>query len=578
MDPLAAALAAQAVAGAQLAMDEAVLSLGASLPALQAQLSVGDVVAATVLPPQGGSDLLSFLGQTVRAQLPAGIDPGQALALQVTGFTNSAVIVKNLGTIDPQHPIPTVDVQLPAPGSSTPPPAGPASVVPASLSEQAAASTPPPAATPGAVAPPREVFVAASVQPPAAPPPSPGEGAGPAAVRTDIEARIDLMRAAASAPRPAPPPSAPPPAAQSATARGDLPGRLPSPPPIVLSGSARTPQPGAAREVPATPEGALLARLRVPATPTTLAAARAMEQATTTLTKAYQRLEAVLGRTPESAPPALRSFLGFISRLDLRSTAALPEQIAAFVSDVVDGSEAKIAQAVRAWLAVEPPTDPVEEPPPSAPGAASAPALAATPSVTPAQVTSAAAVATERSVALAFDAKTVMAAALASDASSPALAGALRDALTATTAVQLNVLQAQANDPSSIVLALPAYFHANGEPVHLRIARDAPDGSRRAMDGDNFHIAFVLDTATMGTVAIDVQTVGRAVTVDVRTERAAAADRFRSSFGDLRARLERLRYRIAAAGAGVAPALGAQPTPVAPETPPARRSFWDMRA
>ena len=88
LDPLAA-LAAQAVANAQAAMDQAVLSLGVDVAVLQAQVNVGEVIAATVLPPQGGTDLLSFLGQTVTAQIPPGINPGETMLLQVTGFTNS---------------------------------------------------------------------------------------------------------------------------------------------------------------------------------------------------------------------------------------------------------------------------------------------------------------------------------------------------------------------------------------------------------------------------------------------------------------------------------------------------------
>jgi hypothetical protein len=123
LDPLAA-LAAQAVANAQAAMDQAILSLGADVAALQAQVNVGEVIAATVLPPQGGTDLLSFLGQTVAAQIPPGINPGETLLLQVTGFTNSTVTVRNLGTIDPQNPIPTVNPEL-----APPPTDGPQSAV-----------------------------------------------------------------------------------------------------------------------------------------------------------------------------------------------------------------------------------------------------------------------------------------------------------------------------------------------------------------------------------------------------------------------------------------------------------------
>jgi hypothetical protein len=119
LDPLAA-LAAQAVVNAQAAIDAATLSLGADVATLQAQVNVGDVIAATVLPPQAGTDLLSFLGQTVAAQIPPGIDPGETLLLQVTGFTNSTVTVRNLGTIDPENPIPTVNPDLTPPVTDGP--------------------------------------------------------------------------------------------------------------------------------------------------------------------------------------------------------------------------------------------------------------------------------------------------------------------------------------------------------------------------------------------------------------------------------------------------------------------------
>jgi predicted phage tail protein len=61
----------------------------------------------------------------------------------------------------------------------------------------------------------------------------------------------------------------------------------------------------------------------------------------------------------------------------------------------------------------------------------------------------------------------------------------------------------------------------------------------------------VLDTAHHGTVAIDLVTVGRDVTVDVRTESAPAMRAFRDALGTLTARLESLRYRVASAGASV---------------------------
>jgi hypothetical protein len=195
-------------------------------------------------------------------------------------------------------------------------------------------------------------------------------------------------------------------------------------------------------------------------------------------------------------------------------------------------------------------------------------------------VVGAAAQAAERVAAMDYDVKSAILAMIAGTGAngSPQLAGALREALTATTALQLNVLVAQNNDARTITIPLPAYFYEGGEPVHLQISRDAPK-SKNPMDADNFHIAFILDTKSLGTVAIDLQTVGRAVSVDVKTQANVAADRFRSTLGDLRSRLEGLHYRISAIGAGIAPPSGAEsPQSARPSAPPERKSFWDTRA
>lgn len=632
LDPLAA-LAAQAVANAQAAMDEAVLSLNLGDAAvLQAQVNVGEVIAATVLPPQGGTDLLSFLGQTVTAQIPPGIHPGETLLLQVTGFTNSAVIVKNLGTLDPNNPIPTVNVELPAPAPGAPqsavltttiPPATTnASSPPSSPASQPAAAPLPTASTPAAaappappvyVAPPREVFVAASVRPNA-----PAERAEQTVAQvvaqiedeaanagSDVEARLALSRASAPPPPPQVPtaPQAPasPPAATAATPPARIiPQTFPVAPPIVRPAATAAPPElvQAAQPRVADAQSALLTRLRVPITPVTLAAARTITTATQNVSATYDQLETALAKLAPEESGALRSMLAFVARFDLRNVRALPEQIATFVSDVLDGAEAKLVQAVSAWndLLEMPPlpgptTDaqaqagtqplppgqlqpPVTQPP--QPPATQAPVAA---QQSPANVASVAAQAAERGAALEYDVKAAILAMIASPtaANSPAIAGALRDALTATTALQLNVLNAQASDTQAITIPLPAYFYDGGQPASLRISRDAPN-TKNKLDADNFHIAFVLDTKSLGTVAIDVQTVGRAVSIDVKTQATPAADRFRSTLGDLRSRLEQMRYRVAAIGADIAPPRGEQTpiaqAPVAPE----RKSFWDMRA
>jgi hypothetical protein len=638
VDPLAA-LAAQAVANAQAAINAATLSLGADVAALQAQISVGDVIAATVLPPQGGTDLLSFLGQTVAAQIPPGINPGETLLLQVTGFTNSTVTVQNLGVIDPENPIPTVNVELaqpPAEGPQTavlttqiaPPASGTAPAASAPAPQPVAMQLPPvPAPQPGPsavpsssvsppanvaplpnvapspnVAPPREVFVAASVRPNLG-----GDAralAGQieeAIARNDVEARLAANRASSPAP----------PAGASATPQGPAvknastppavtngaqpASRFPVAPPIVRPAGAPdladAPSSVAAAPravTPSTPEAALLTRLGLPISAVTLAAARLIGTATQNVTTTYARLESLLAKLSPEDAGVLRSMLAFAGKFDLRNTQALPEQIATFISDVLDGAEAKIVQAVRLWsqLEVPPPTEETTpgvagQPQPASAAAASAAPLAAAiaEELTP-NVVGAAAQAAERVAAMDYDVKSAILAMIAGTGASgsPQLAGALREALTATTALQLNVLAAQNNDPRTITIPLPAYFYEGGDPVHLQISRDAPKG-KNPMDADNFHIAFILDTKSLGTVAIDLQTVGRAVSVDVKTQANVAADRFRSTLGDLRSRLEGLHYRISTIGAGVAPPSGAEPPQTAqPAAPLERKSFWDTRA
>ena len=101
-DPLAA-LGMNAVAAAQQSIADATLNLGGAAEALQAQITVGDQIPATILPPANGQDLLSFLGQSVVAQLPPGLNPGETLLLQVTAFQGSQIVVRNLGTVDPEN-------------------------------------------------------------------------------------------------------------------------------------------------------------------------------------------------------------------------------------------------------------------------------------------------------------------------------------------------------------------------------------------------------------------------------------------------------------------------------------------
>ena len=583
LDPLAA-FALQAVASAQAAIDEAVLNLGTLVENLRASVAIGDILTATVLPPENGVDRLQLLNQTVAAQLPPGIFPGETISLQVTGFTSTGLLVRNLGP----------DAEAPAPESPAPTPAQPPPVVPprnAASPKSPAAGVPPsqtparPSSASAPVAPPREIFVAASVRPnPQAPVPDPDGPKSPRPLPAELEARIAANRAApppAAGVRPvAPPrtPAAPPPllkpgdvaiaVARAVVERSGASGAAlpkasidavmppPSPPPVA---SARP-----------TPEAALLARLRVPISATTLAAARLVETAARSTTTAYEKLDALLAKQmPSEELVPLRSLLSFVGRLDLRNAAALPEQIAAYVSNVVSAAESKISAIVQAWSA-----NVAEDALPGGGTAAQHQSGAPVPLAQDATLPPSLAVrAAEREVALAHDLKSALLALVANPPSgtTPQLSAAIRDALSATTAVQLNALQAQAAEPNTITISLPAYYHEHGAPAKLRISKDAPNG-KQALDADNFHIAFVLDTAALGTVAIDLQTAGRSVSVDVKTETPRAAERFRTSLGDLRGTLEDMHYRVASAVAGVAPrTVAPAPAPVAPAQAPASR-------
>jgi uncharacterized coiled-coil protein SlyX len=395
-----------------------------------------------------------------------------------------------------------------------------------------------------------------------------------------VELRLAVNRTAVNSPAtPAPSqvaPSIPPPLL------GKLPVSIPKNPVVV------------------TPQSQLLSRLRVPISSSTLVAAKLIDDAARHLSSSYQRLDQVLSKLPTMDPRvgSLRSLLSFVGKLELRNSRALPEQVASFVSHVVGGAENKVAQIVRALTAVaeealaeqtanaesapveEPPQTPVQlsnAPVTGQPPAQSIPAVASQVELPPAIAAHVA----ERTIALDHDVKTAIMALIQNPPReiTPAATQALSSALGATTALQLNVLLSQNNDPGTIAIPLPAYFYEGGKPAHIAISRDAPKGGA-AMDGDNFHVAFVLDTKTMGTIAIDLQTVGRAVSVNVKTERQSAASRFRSSLSDLRGRLEQLRYRVASMSADVAPPRApkepAAPSPAVPVRNP--KNNVDMRA
>ncbi|HET9095220.1 MAG TPA: flagellar hook-length control protein FliK [Candidatus Baltobacteraceae bacterium] len=554
IDPLAAITAR--VAAAEAAMLEAAINLGVSAEVVQAQISTGDILPAIILAPQNGQDVIEILGQRVTAQLPPGVHPGETLLLQVTGFSGSQIFVRNLGTPDPRNPLPVSNIVLIAPES--------ADTQPQSQPQQAqipAQQAQPQQAQPSPVSPPREVFVAASVRqaPPVQAPPVQGQSTpAPAAFVQGVEARIAAAQAAKIPPVTTP-------AAQSA------PPPQPSPAPLIPSRAAAA-QTLAANAVQRAVQtvSEFLRAARLPDTPFTRMAATIAPQAPERLPSVLQRLDAALPRVSDDPRiSTLRTLIGFTARLNPANAETLPAQISAYVSNVIEGVEAKLAQLLQAHTQTAAPqaaapqtaaSPQAQKPLEVAQGTAlqseAAPNDPQTLSPTVAQARVA-----ERTAAISHDLKSVVLSLLRDPPASrtTAMTQALSETLITLTGVQVNALAANQQNPGTLNFALPVYYREGGKPAQVRISRDAQSRGAK-MDADNFHVAFVLDTANLGTVAIDLQTTGRTVKVEVKTENTPAAERFADTLSTLRGRLEDLRYRVASA---VASAL---PKPAPPQT------------
>jgi hypothetical protein len=348
---------------------------------------------------------------------------------------------------------------------------------------------------------------------------------------------------------------------------------------------------------------ALLRALRLVVTPSNVASATVALERPDHLPNALAALERALPRAAaEPHVATLRTLIAFVGRIDPRSP-ALAAQIAAYVEHVVDGAEPKLATLLAAARALETPAPPGGAPnttanaaranaaattarpdagtpadrPPATPSAAQAQRQPAPPAQNLAPVRTAAldplpaipaAIIAERSAALSVDLKQTMLA-LASDPGTPeALAPALAGAISALTAVQVSAAQTFAANPNGIAFTIPLATQHGPASARISVSRDAPQRGAK-LDGENFRIAFVLDTAHFGTVAIDLVTVGRDVTVDVRAESAPAMRAFRDALGRLTERLESLRYRVASAGAsvGITSTVGVE-APPAPAVDP----------
>ena len=618
VDPASAGASAAAGAAAEAALDALLVAelnaLAADAQALQAQVQIGDIVTAQVLPPNGLTDLLSILGNRVAAALPPNLVPGDVITAQVTGFKGQQV---QLQILDPPR---TASGSAPLPDS---PAAGaPVAPVPPQGALAAAASNPLGLAASQlqALAPPVAVFVAASVKtlpanlpsqdtppagadsatatPPATPAPPAASGPPPltpaaAGLATTgplgaIEARMAAARAGAvtvNVPPPAPPPTrgivpAPPPSPPAApTAQAAAPPPAPPqavgfvPPPIVNAAprfAGGTPAPPAPESASSSDASGLqqfrdpvtlVRALRLPVTPTNVAAARLALETPQRLPAALATLERALPATDDPRVATLRTLAAFVGRLDPKSP-QLPTQIAAYVDHVVSGSEPKLVELLVAQQAASSNSATESE---SAPAMPAEPTLAeplATPPAAPLPVVALAQI-VERTAALGASLKTQLVALVNGP---PAGAGedvtpAAASALAAVTSVQLSAAQNQVAIPQTMQFVLPMWLGSGYAQAQIAVDRDAPEQRGAPLDGDNFHIAFVLDTQHIGTVAIDLVSVGRAFSLAVKTENSATAERFAGAMSRLTERLSSLRYTVNSAEAHVAP-------PTAPVTPP----------
>lgn len=620
VDPLAAG-----VVNLTALVDAELAALAADAQALQDLLDVGTVVQARVLPSNGLTDLLNIAGMRVAASLPPTVRPGDVLTVQVTGFQNDQIRVQVLTSEQPAPtsetplaPSPAVFVAasiqtpLPAPSPATPSAATPPSATPSAATPPSAmpsAATPPPASAspaqpapsvPSASAPtipvaggvavpvtvaPRAAALGAyaAFSRPADPTrpavPAPSAASAPHAVPagpTSIEARLAAARAAATPPTTVTPAETARRGAARLTPqqyvvppRIAAKGSVPPAPSLTTTATAAASAPRAAGLSAYTQPVALLRALRLPVTPSNVASATLALERPDRLPQTLATLERALPQG--SADPqvaTLRTLLGFIGRIEPDSP-VLATQIAAYVDQVVAGAEPKLATLLAAARASTPsPPAQVADSNVARGAAAGAPPHAPLPPPVPPLP---AAVAAERATALTVDLKQTLLSLAANPATPEALAPPIASALTALTAVQVQAAQMLATQPDGIVFALPLATPGGTANAQIAIKREAPNARGIPLDGENFRIAFLLETAHYGTVAIDLVTVGREVTVDVRAETPPAMRAFRDALGALTARLETLHYRVASAGAGLGaiPAVAVEAPPSAPRDPSA---------
>jgi hypothetical protein len=370
-------------------------------------------------------------------------------------------------------------------------------------------------------------------------------------------------------------PIAPPPPTIQITPRA--PGAKPPPPPLP---GAPT-QMRVARMVPQSPRAivaptaaellqdapALLRTLRIPVTPTTLTFAKLVTTQPEQVATALRALETSLPDNADLRIGSLRTLAAFVGALDPQSP-TFTTQVVSYIAHVVEGPEQKLVPLVLPQAAAADPQVPQEPVPapaqasPPAPHAAAAPAPAEDPSVSAAHVA-------ERTAAADADLKTQLIGVLASPQAETALGEAgvavARNALTALVATQLNAIVAQQAQPGTWSFTVPIAIEQQLYPAKIEISRDK-EGERKEISNDDFHIVFILDTKRLGTVAVDVHAVQRAVSVSVRTERTTAAATFKAALKNLGMRLEQMRYNVKSLEAAAAKPKEAPSPPSDPLT------------
>jgi len=559
-------------------------------------LTPGDVITVAVTSTANGQVAVQIvpsdtaLTNPVPPVDPGSSDPAAAGGSPPSGATGSGAALENTVATIPGTGAPTAPPVAPPAAffaaaavraaGATPSAAVPAVVV----SDGAAARAPAPApATPGATPSPAaagddpgyvagETLAARAPRAPSAAPAAPLSGsieARIAAARATVlsgGATLPVPGASAARSNPLPPPPPPP--------SGALPAGPVRPfvaPPIVTRSTTVVPAAPAAPAAPGAPAAAgapgpataaepaavvarglavyaepvaLLRSLRLPVTPTNVAAAKLALEQPQRLATAIATLERALpASTSDPRIATLRTIAAFIGRLDPRSP-TLATQLASFVDHALEGSEPKLGallaatqDAADAQRAIDPATIDADAKPQDP---------AAT--VPTAQLAQGVA----RAAALQYDLKTQLLAIVQDPPPNvtAALANAVSDTLTALTAMQMQTLASQTSQ--SVNLNVPIALPNGTANAQIRIDREAPEPGGTPLDGDNFHIAFILETASLGVVAIDLVTVGRTVTLDIKTEATLAAMRFSKLLEQLAERLRGLRYTVAKAQAGVA--------------------------